>query len=75
MKVKFLHDHGYPSLKHVVGKVVNVVHSDEITCMINGSDLIAAGADDHYINPAWSYTFSLGDFVGDKGRGLQVVEG
>jgi len=40
----------------------------------NGADLIAAGADDHYINPAWSYTFSLGDFVGDKGRGLQVVE-
>ena len=39
------------------------------------ADLIAAGADDHYINPAWSYTFSLGDFVGDKGRGLQVVEG
>ena len=30
MKVKFLHDHGYPSLKQVVGKVVNVVHSDDI---------------------------------------------
>ncbi|WP_193115057.1 hypothetical protein [Escherichia coli] len=75
MKVKFLHDHGYPSLKQVVGKVVNVVHSDNVTCMINGADLIAAGADDHYINPAWAYTFSLGDFVCDKGRGLEVVEG
>ncbi|EPE9623969.1 hypothetical protein ACSN51_001727 [Escherichia coli] len=51
MKVKFLHDHGYPSLKQVVGKVVNVVHSDDVTCMINGADLIAAGADEHYINP------------------------
>ncbi|HAJ4917005.1 TPA: hypothetical protein HLY57_09435 [Escherichia coli] len=75
MKVKFLHDHGYPSLKRVVGETVDVVHSDDVTCVIMGKDLIAHGADDHYINPEWSYTFSLGDFVGDKGRGLQVVEG
>lgn len=75
MKVKFLHDHGYQSLKQVVGKTVEVVHSDDVTCVIMGAALIAAGGDDHYINPAWSYTFSLGDFVGDKGRGLEVVKG
>ncbi|EIJ5912524.1 hypothetical protein LJI79_000862 [Escherichia coli] len=75
MKVKFLHDHGYPSLKRVVGEMVDVVHSDDVTCVVMGKDLIAHGADKNYINPAWSYTFSLGDFVGDKGPGLQVVEG
>lgn len=69
MKVKFLHDHGYPSLKQVVGKVVKVVHSDNVTCMINGADLIAAGADDHYINPAWSYTFSPGTSLAIRGAG------
>ena len=63
MQVKFLHDHDYPSLKQVVGKVVDVVHSDNVTCMINGADLIAAGASQECFDSQWTYNFALGEDV------------
>ncbi|EFM7019411.1 hypothetical protein BAU67_001983 [Escherichia coli] len=76
MKVKFLTDHGYPSLVDCVGKVVEAsrLKTDKNAVIIKGKDLIAAGAKEGRISPDYTYYMSLGVLPDRGGKGFEIVE-
>lgn len=76
MKVKFLTDHGYPSLCDCVGKIVPCkrLTTDPTVVIIRGVDLLEAGAKEGRISPGYTYYMSLMPLPEHGGLGFEIVE-